>query len=35
MSGLNHLLNLDRKWCVGGDGYSLYADHLFLHQANV
>ena len=24
MSGLNHLLNLDRKWCVGGDGYSLY-----------
>ena len=24
MSGLNHLINLDRKWCIGGDGYSLY-----------
>ena len=24
MSALNHLLNIDRGWCKGGDGYSLY-----------
>tara|TARA_B100000287_G_scaffold422561_1_gene464676 strand:+ start:536 stop:1591 length:1056 start_codon:yes stop_codon:yes gene_type:complete len=24
MSGLNQLINLDRDWCKGGEGYSLY-----------